>query len=142
MYHLKIFIAAITLLCSLSSIVLFAEERTQDEVAIQSVIRDQLSAFQAQDYERAFSHAAPTIKQIFKNTDNFIGMVKNGYAPLYSPDSFSFSRSLKQGETMYQEVLVTDQAGKQWQAVYTLKQVDGVWKITGVKMEPYQGAST
>jgi len=142
MYHLKIFIAAITFLCSLSSIVLFAEERTQDEVAIQSVIRDQLSAFQAQDYERAFSHAAPTIKQIFKNTDNFIGMVKNGYAPLYSPDSFSFSRSLKQGETMYQEVLVTDQAGKQWQAVYTLKQVDGVWKITGVKMEPYQGAST
>jgi len=142
MRYFKIIIAAITLLCSLSSLVLFAEERTTNEVAIQSVIRDQLSAFQSGDHERAFSHAAPTIKQIFKNTDNFINMVRNGYSPLYDPDSFVFSRSLKQGDTMYQEVLVTDQSGKQWQAVYTLKQVDGVWKITGVKMEPYSGAAT
>jgi len=142
MYYLKICIAAIALLFSLSSLVVFAQEKSAEEVAIQSVIRDQLSAFQSGDHERAFSHAAPTIRQIFRDKENFIGMVKNGYQPLYDPETFTFSRSLTQGNTMYQEVLVTDQNGKQWQAVYTLKQVDGVWKITGVKMDPYQGAST
>ena len=117
--------------------------KTSDEVAIQSVIDDQINAFQSKDYDRAFSHAAPTIKQIFKTTDNFVGMVKNGYAPLYNPDSYAFSRSIEQGGSVYQEVIVTDQNGKQWQAVYTLKkQEDGSWKITGVKMEPTQGAAT
>ena len=111
--------------------------------ATQEVIRDQLSAFQAGDYDRAFSHAAPTIKQIFQTKERFITMVKNGYAPLYDPESYAFSRNIEQGGSIYQEVLVTDQNGKQWQAVYTLKQQgDGSWKITGVKMEPYKGAST
>ena len=44
----------------------------------QAVIRDQLTAFQTRDHERAFSHAAPGIKNIFKNTENFIGMVRRG----------------------------------------------------------------
>jgi len=38
---------------------------------------------------------------------------------------------------------VIDQTGKQWQAVYTMKQQeDGTWKITGVKIDPTQGAAT
>jgi len=118
-------------------------QQSVDETAIQEVITDQISAFQSKDYERAFSHAAPTIKNIFRTTDRFITMVKNGYQPLYNPESYAFSRSLEQGGSIYQEVLVTDQSGKQWQAVYTLKQQDdGSWKITGVKMEPTQGAGT
>ena len=120
-----------------------AQAQSADDAAIQSVIEDQINAFQSKDYDRAFSHAAPTIKQIFKTTDRFVGMVKNGYEPLYNPDSYAFSRSIEQGGSVYQEVIVTDQAGKQWQAVYTLKQQDdGSWKITGVKMEPTQGAAT
>lgn len=120
-----------------------ANAQTTEDKAIQSVIEDQISAFQSKDYDRAFSHAAPTIKQIFKTSDRFIGMVKKGYQPLYNPDSYAFSRNLEQGGSVYQEVLVTDQNGKQWQAVYTLKkQADGSWKITGVKMEPSQGAAT
>lgn len=129
----------------LSFFLLFAQAQAQttDENAVQSVIEDQINAFQAKDYDRAFSHAAPTIKQIFKTTDRFVGMVKNGYQPLYNPDSYAFSRSIEQGGSVYQEVIVTDKNGKQWQAVYTLKQQeDGSWKITGVKMEPTQGAAT
>jgi len=115
----------------------------QQETQVQEVIRDQLSAFQNQDFDRAFFHAGPTIKQIFQTTERFVGMVKNGYAPLYNPEYFAFSRSIEQGGSFYQEVLVTDQTGKQWQAVYTLKQQDdGSWKITGVKMEPTTGAAT
>lgn len=116
---------------------------SEQDQAIQEVIRDQLTAFQTKDYDRSFSHAAPTIKQIFKTTDRFVGMVKNGYKPLYNPSSFAITRSIEQGGSVYQEVIVTDQTGTQWQAVYTLKkQEDGTWKITGVKMEPTQGAAT
>ncbi len=117
--------------------------KTVDEFAIQSVIEDQISAFKSKDYDRAFSHAAPDIRQIFKTSDLFVGMVKNGYEPLYNPDSYAFSRSLEQGGSVYQEVIVTDKNGKQWQAVYTLEQQEnGSWKITGVKMEPTLGAAT
>ena len=113
------------------------------EVSTQTVIADQLDAFQQRDYERAFSHAAPTIKQIFKNTDNFIRMVKGGYGVLYDPDQYIFGRNFNVDGTIHQEVIATDESGKQWQAIYTLRQQeDGSWKITGVKMDPYQGATT
>lgn len=113
------------------------------EASTKGVIADQLSAFQDRDYDRAFSHAAPTIKQIFKTSDNFIGMVKGGYSQLYNPDSYIFGRNFNMDGTIHQEVIATDQQGKQWQAIYTLrKQEDGSWKITGVKMQPYQGAAT
>lgn len=120
-----------------------AQAQQSDDVAIQSVIEDQINAFKSKDYDRAFSHAAPTIKQIFQTTDRFIGMVKNGYEPLYNPDTYAFSRSIEQGGSVYQEVILTDQTGKQWQAVYTMKQQEnGTWKITGVKIDPTQGAAT
>lgn len=113
------------------------------ETSTQDVIRDQIDAFQTNDHDRAFSHAAPTIKQLFKTTDRFIGMVKGGYQPLYNPDNYIFGRNFNLDGTIHQEVIVTDQGGKQWQAVYTLKQQDdGSWKITGVKIAPYRGAAT
>ena len=141
--------------CILSVFVLFASSLlllgpasaqavTEDvEISTQSVIADQLNAFQQRDYDRAFSHAAPTIKQVFKNTDNFIRMVKSGYSVLYNPDQYIFGRNFNVDGTIHQEVIATDASGKQWQAIYTLRQLeDGSWKITGVKMEPYQGAAT
>lgn len=113
------------------------------EVNTQAVIQDQISAFQSKDYDRAFSHAAPTIKQIFKTKENFIRMVKGGYSVLYSPDSYIFGRNFNLDGTIHQEVIATDEKGNQWQAIYTLKQQpDGSWKITGVKMNPYTGAAT
>ena len=116
-----------------------AEIQTQT----QSVISDQIKAFQSKDYVRAFSHAAPTIRNLFRTEDNFINMVKGGYQPLYDPQTYQFGRNFNLDGTIHQEVIVTDQSGKQWQAVYTLKeQPDGSWKITGVKMNPFKGATT
>ncbi len=113
------------------------------ETNTQAVIADQLDAFQQKDYDRAFSHAAPTIQQVFKNKDNFIRMVQTGYGVLYDPDRYIFGRNFNVDGTIHQEVIATDESGKQWQAIYTLRQQeDGSWKITGVKMEPYQGAAT
>lgn len=144
LYRLWPFIAT----CLLSLVFFVGQAQAQStsttsETAIHEVIADQIDAFKTKDYDRAFSHAAPTIKQIFKTSDRFANMVKGGYEPLYDPEAYAFSRSIEQGGSVYQEVLVTDKTGKQWQAVYTLKQQeDGTWKITGVKMEPTTGAAT
>jgi hypothetical protein len=113
-----------------------------DATATQGVIEDQIAAFKAGDGERAYSHAAPGIKQVFTTVDRFMSMVQTGYLPLYNPESYTFGRNAVIGGQVHQEVIVTDPSGKQWQAVYTLaRQDDGSWKITGVKLNPYKGAS-
>lgn len=110
--------------------------------ATQSVVRDQLEAFRAGDHSRAYSHAAPNIKNYFTTLELFISMVKRGYQPIYEPETFIMGRNMTYNYEVYQEVIVTDKFGKEWQAVYTLKQQeDGSWKVTGVKLEPYKGAS-
>lgn len=114
-----------------------------DAMATRSVITDQLQAFKTRDHTRAYSHAAPNIKEYFETVDKFIGMVSKGYGAIYSSEAHVFGRSTIINNEIYQEVIITDAQGKQWQAVYTLKQQeDGSWKITGVKMNPYTGATT
>lgn len=109
----------------------------------QAVVRDQLNAFKSGDVERAYSHAAPNVKNIFPTLDRFTSMVQKGYGAIWQSDSYVFGRNTIINGEIYQEVLITDPKGGQWQAVYTLKQQeDGSWKITGVQMNPYKGATT
>lgn len=110
--------------------------------ATRAVIDDQLKAFQTGDHARAYSHAAPNITSYFSTLERFLNMVKNGYDPIYQPQEYFFGKNLDYNGEIYQEVFVTDRSGKQWQAVYTLRQQpDGTWKVTGVKLEPWRGAA-
>ncbi|WP_083649441.1 DUF4864 domain-containing protein [Salaquimonas pukyongi] len=110
--------------------------------ATQAVIADQLQAFRSKDHARAYSHAAPNIKGYFDTVDKFAAMVSRGYGAIYSSRNHVFGRNTIINKEIYQEVIITDRHGNQWQAVYTLKQQeDGSWKITGVKMNPYKGAA-
>ncbi len=114
-----------------------------DSASIQNVIESQIRAFKAGDNDQAYSYAAPVIQRLYPNVERFIAMVQSGYLPLYNPESFVFGRSIDVEGAVHQELIVTDETGKQWQAVYTMqRQDDGSWKITGVKMNPYSGAST
>ena len=113
-----------------------------DQSAVRDVIGAQIEAFKAGDHQRAYSFAGPGIQTIFPTVDRFIEMVQRGYMVLYRPAEYRFGRSLVVNGEIYQELIVTDGSGKLWQAVYSLqRQEDGTWKITGVKLEPYKGAS-
>ena len=57
----------------------------QDEADFRAIISDQIAAFEADDGPRAYSHAAPMIRQIFPDPERFMGMVKQGYPPVYRP---------------------------------------------------------
>ena len=121
----------------------FADETSDaDRLATQQIIESQIGAFQSGDHEKAYSFAGPGIQRTFPTVERFIGMVTKGYGALYDPESYVFGRSIENAGQIHQEVLVTDRAGKTWQAVYTLqRQADGSWKITGVKLNPHKGTS-
>jgi hypothetical protein len=109
--------------------------------AAQSSIEAQIRAFLADENEIAYSYAAPNIRRIFPTVDQFMSMVKNGYQPVWKPQSFAFGDAMEMSPTaIIQKVLVTGPDGKNYEAVYTLEmQEDGTFRITGVSL---RGAQT
>ena len=118
----------------------YAEGR--HESAAQQTISGQIAAFKAQDGAKAFSYAAPNVKRFFPTTDAFMRMVKSGYQPVYNPRQFSFGRYGEKGGSIFQEVLVTGPAGKEWVALYTLEvQADGSLLITSCRLAKHDALS-
>jgi hypothetical protein len=104
-----------------------------DKAAFQSVISGQIEAFRAEDGARAYSYAAPMIKQIFPNPDVFMNMVRQGYQPVYRPQSFKFGAAgLSASGRPIQRVTVVGPDGVTYEAIYTMeRQPDGSWQISG-----------
>jgi hypothetical protein len=109
----------------------------QQQAEIRAVIEAQLAAFQRDDAVRAFSFAAPGIRQTFQTPERFLQMVKQGYMPLYRPAKVEFTAiGVLQGLPT-QVLTVTDQEGVHYQAYYVMeRQPDRSWKIAGVYLEP------
>jgi len=116
----------------------------QDEAAFRAAIADQIAAFQADDGQRAYRHAAPAIRQIFPDPDQFMRMVRQGYQPVYRPQSYSFGKAGFSGSGRpIQRVTIIGPDGLTYEAVYTMeRQPDGTWQITGCALVRAQDMST
>ncbi len=55
-----------------------------------AVVQAQLDAFAADDAPRAFSLAAPGLREVFGNADRFMAMVRSSYPVVYRPASVAF----------------------------------------------------
>lgn len=112
--------------------------------AAQAVIDAQLKAFKANDGAKAYSFAAPNIKQIFPTADAFMTMVTQGYPPVHEAQSYDFGKVEEMGPTkIVQQVLIVGPDGKDYEAVYTLeKQPDGSELITGCSLRAANTLST
>ena len=109
----------------------------------QTTINGQMQAFRAREHDQAFSYADPSLQKLFRNTETFIGMVKGGYGAIYDAQGWSFGRSRMDGATLYQELYVTGPNGREWIALYTMKQdAAGNWRIGGVRIIPGAGQTT
>lgn len=111
-----------------------AEQLTpEDKAAFQSVISGQIEAFRAEDGTRAYGYAAPMIKKIFPNPDVFMNMVRQGYQPVYRPQSFKFGEAgFSASGRPIQKVTVVGPDGVAYEAIYTMeRQPDGTWQING-----------
>jgi Domain of unknown function (DUF4864) len=103
-----------------------------DARAVRQVIEAQLDAFKRGDAARAFSYAAPGIRDTFGTPEKFMAMVREQYAVVYRPRSVSFEEPLIVGEDLVQPVRMTDGYGHTWMAIYPMaKQPDGSWRING-----------
>jgi len=112
-----------------------------DQSAFQEIISDQIAAFNADDGLRAYSHAAPVIKQLFPSPDIFMSMVRQGYQPVYRQKSFQFGPVLDDMGRPSQEVTIVDVNGQVWTAIYSFeRQANGSWKISGCRLVRALGA--
>ncbi len=104
-----------------------------DEAAFRSIIGSQIEAFRAEDGPKAYSHAAPVIRQIFPTPDMFMNMVRQGYQPVYRPRSVEFGEAgFSASGRPIQKVTVVGPDGLTYEAIYTMeRQPDGSWAISG-----------
>jgi len=79
--------------------------------AMRKVIQAQLDAFRADAGERAFSYAAPGIREQFKTAENFMRMVKTSYPAVYRPASVAFIDTVVEDGVPLQMVQFSDGAG-------------------------------
>ena len=109
-----------------------------DTAAIRAVVQAQLDAFAVDDAKRAFSLAAPGIREMFGNADRFMQMVRAGYPVVYRPASVSFLKPESVGAAVViQGVRLTDASGASWRAVYQMqRQPDKSWRIGGCQVVP------
>lgn len=110
--------------------------------AIQSVIQNQLDAFQANDLDTAFSFASPTIQEKFGSAETFGRMVKNGYPMVWRPASRQWQKLVQTDAGPVQVVLFEDANGRMHEAGYLMQLIDGTWRINGVHVRKAPGVGT
>ncbi len=110
-----------------------------DAQKVRAVIQAQLAAFAADDARRAFSFAAPGIRQMFGTPQRFLEMVREGYPVVYRPASVGFLKPEANGRIVIQAVEMADAEGTLWVAVYQLERHQGAWRITACELVPSDG---
>ena len=126
-------ILAVVLWGFLSAAALAESISATDKAEFQRIITAQITAFRADDGLAAYDFAAPVVKNIFPTPEIFIAMVKQGYRPVYRPQSFNFTETLidPMGRPS-QKMIVVGPDGKSYIALYSMeKQPDGTWRIAG-----------
>ena len=97
------------------------------------VVRQQLDAFLADDFERAFTFASPMIQNMFRNPQNFGAMVRNGYPMVWRPADVAFGPAVPRGDTVLQTVIITDGQGTVHALEYEMIPDGAGWRINGVR---------
>lgn len=101
---------------------------------IRSVITSQIEAFKADDFDTAFTFAAPSIQNMFRTPQNFGRMVSQGYPMVWRPAEVDYLDLRRENGGIFQDVEITDSDGARHLLEYRMTETDGVWKISGVRI--------
>ena len=114
---------------------LFAAPARAGETApleARALIERQLDAFAHDDAEGAYALAAPGIRMLFPDSETFVAMVRQGYAPVYRHRSVEFGAFAEDGDKIEQSLTIVDEDNNVWNAIYYLeRQPDGTWRTNG-----------
>lgn len=102
--------------------------------SIRDVISQQLGSISRDDWAGAFKYASPMIQRMFKTPENFGDMVRKGYPMVWRPSEREFGELEPRGERQVQIVFLRDQSGQPFIAEYEMIQVNGTWRINGVRI--------
>ncbi len=110
-----------------------------DEQAVLATVQGQLAAFAADDARKAFSYAAPNVREAMGSAAGFMTMVREAYPVVYRPASVAFLKPEDKGGEAVQRVQMLDAAGEAWLAIYSLQRAGKGWLITGCVVVPNKG---
>ena len=77
----------------------------------ESVIRQQIDAFRAGDFQSAFGFASDNIKGIFGTAENFGAMVSGGYPDVLNPAEIAVLSERPEGAATWLRVMLTGPEG-------------------------------
>ena len=137
------FLATLLLVAGSSSAMAADPLSPADAKAVRATVEAQLEALAADDAKKAFSFAAPAIREMFVTPERFVAMVRSGYPAVYRPASVTFLQPLRVQGLVVIGVRLTDADGAQWLATYSLeRQADTSWRISGCDVQPATGRMT
>ena len=111
-----------------------------DEKTVRTVVEAQLAAFAKDDAVKAFSYAAPSVREAVGTADAFLTMVRRDYPVVYRPASVAFLKAEGKDDEVVQRVQMLDAGGNSFLAIYSLQRQKGnVWRITGCAVVENKG---
>jgi hypothetical protein len=111
-----------------------------DEKSVHAVVQGQLTALARDDASKAFSYAAPNVRQAVGTAAGFMALVRRSYPVIYRPASVAFLRPESRADEVIQRVQMRDARGDEWLATYSLqRQKDKAWRITGCQVVKNKG---
>lgn len=115
----------------------------QEWDAIRQVVGGQLAALQAGDGPKALTYAAPGIRAQFGTPENFLRMVRTGYAPLLAARHTDFLEGAVIAGATIQPLRLILPDETVLVAIYQMQRLaDGTWRIAGCVIAPSTVQST
>jgi len=136
----KIFIILITLF-AINGLAKADNSFQNDLSQTQTIIENQIKAFQNKNAELAFSFAAPIIKLKFNNSEDFMNMVESYYEPVFNPKQYYFIDSKYFEGSIYHNLQIISQTNVSYLATYSLIKDNNEWKISGCALYPMKQES-
>ena len=107
-----------------------------------AIVERQFDAFERDDAEAAYALAAPTIKQMFGDAEQFMAMVRDHYAPVYRHRSADFGAFKESGDEASLEATLVDNDDVVWTALYSFwRASNGGWLISGCVLAKAEGSA-
>lgn len=129
--RLMLLLAAASCAFALGTPVQAASLSPADEKTVRATVQGQLAAFAADDADKAFSYAAPNVREALGTAAGFMAMVRKAYPVVYRPASVAFLKPESKDGQVIQRVQMLDAGGDAWLAIYSLQREGTSWLITG-----------
>lgn len=115
-------------------VVLGAMSVQAQDAAIRQTITEQLEAFRADDFAKAFTFASPSLQDYFQTPERFGRMVTQGYPMVRRPKDVGYLEMRNDAGTYWQKVQITDAEGRLHVLEYRMQETSEGWRINGVQI--------